>query len=99
MNAQSLLCGLSARGVRVLVRGERLSLRGPEDVLTTDVTQRLRQHRPAILEAARGCPKCIECGAAIFEPTAWWDGKPVHRDCGEAAWRREWQGEVLPAEH
>jgi hypothetical protein len=98
MRAHSLLRELSARGVRVLVRGERLSLRGPEDVLTTDFTQRLRQHRPAILEAARHCPKCIECGAAIFEPTAWWGGEPVHRDCGEAAWRRGWQGETLAAD-
>ena len=83
----------------MVVRGDRLSIRGPEDVLTADVTERLRQHKTEILEAAGRCPICIECGAAIAEPvTTWWGSSPVHYACGEAAWAREWRGETLPAD-
>lgn len=39
-------------------------------------------------------PVCCECGAAIIEPAKmWWGGEPCHRECGEAAWRREWKGQ------
>jgi hypothetical protein len=35
---------------------------------------------------------CCECGTAIAGTVnAWWGGQPCHRDCGEAAWRREWR--------
>jgi hypothetical protein len=36
--------------------------------------------------------ECCECGLPIIErlPTSW-GGRPCHRDCGEAAWRREWK--------
>ena len=98
MTAFELLREIEARGIRVLVRGDRISLRGAERLLTQELTEHLRQQKPAILEASRRCPTCVECGAAIFEPTAWWGGEPVHRDCGEAAWQREWQGETLTAD-
>ena len=98
MTAFELLREIEARGIRVLVRGDRLSLRGPESLLTQELTERLRQNKPAILEASRRCPTCVECGAAIFEPTAWWGGDPVHLDCGRRAWEREWKGEALPAD-
>src|SRR4029077_5269567 len=33
---------------------------------------------------------CCECGTAIAERLATsWGGRPCHRKCGEAAWRRE----------
>jgi hypothetical protein len=36
---------------------------------------------------------CCECGTAIAEPVVtWWGGRPCHRGCGEAAWRRELTG-------
>jgi hypothetical protein len=84
---------LAQRGIRVLVRGDRLSLRGPEDVLTPDLTEHLKQHKPQILEAVRQRPTCCECGAAILELPAWWGGDPVHLHCGRRAWAREWKGE------
>lgn len=98
MTPRAVLRELSARGVRVVVRADRLSLRGPEDVLTAELTEHLRQHKTEILEEARRRPTCGECGAMIEEPTAWWCGDPVHADCGERAWRREWRGEVFPAD-
>ena len=43
---------------------------------------------------------CVECGDAIgsSELECWWGLDRVHVACGKAAWRREWKGEVLPAE-
>ena len=90
---------LSARGVRVLVAGDRLRLRGPDHVLTAELTESLRRHKTEILEVARRCPTCCECGAAIDpdEPEAWWGTSRVHLSCGKAAWRREWRGELADA--
>lgn len=100
MTAFELLSEFSARGVRIVVRGDRLSLRGPENVLTQSLTHRLRERKPEILEAARCCPTCCDCGAVIGpdEPETWWGLDRVHLDCGEAAWRRVWRGESLPAD-
>jgi hypothetical protein len=100
MTAVELLRELSARGIRVVVRGDRISLRGSEMLLTQDLTERLRQHKPAILEAARRCPTCVECGAAIApgEAECWWGVARVHVDCGRRAWARQWKGEALPAD-
>ena len=38
---------------------------------------------------------CCECGEPINErlPTTW-GGLPCHRECGEAAWHREWSASV-----
>jgi tubulysin polyketide synthase-like protein len=100
VTAVALLRDLSARGIRVVVRGDRLSLRGPGDVLTAELTQHLRQHKTEILEAARRCPTCCECGAVIgpADPECWWGLDRVHLDCGKRASAREWQGEVLPTD-
>ena len=65
MTTQGLLRELDARGIRVVLQGDRVSLRGPGDVLTAELTEHLRQHKPEILEAARRCPKCAECDAVI----------------------------------
>ena len=65
MTAVALLRELDARGIRVVVQGDKVSLRGPGDVLTAELTEHLRQHKPEILEAARRCPTCGECGAVI----------------------------------
>lgn len=96
MTTQGLLRELDARGIRVVLQGERVSLRGPGDVLTAELTEHLRQHKPEILEAARRCPKCAECGAVICpsEPECWWGLDRVHLACGKAAWQRE----VMPAD-
>ena len=100
MNPRAALRELSARGIRVVVIGDRLRLRGPDHVLTAELTEHLRQHKTQILEAARRCPTCCECGAAIGpdEPECWWGVARVHIDCGRCAWAREWRGETLPAD-
>jgi TubC N-terminal docking domain len=97
MTALELLRELERRGIRVVVRGDRLSLRGLETMLTQELTERLRQDKPAIVEAARRCPSCLECGAAIVpaEPECWWGLDRVHVACGKAAWAREWQGDAV----
>jgi hypothetical protein len=43
-------------------------------------------------------PMCCECGLPIDERiAAWWGGDRCHRECGEAAFRRERQaGAYLP---
>jgi hypothetical protein len=101
VTAVALLRELSARGIRVVVQGDRVSLRGPGNVLKAELTDRLRQHKSEILEAVRHCPICIECGAAISpdEPETWWGASRVHLACGKAAWAREWKRETPPAEH
>jgi len=44
-------------------------------------------------------PPCVECGDPIAsdEPECWWGLHRVHLDCGKAAWRREWRGELADA--
>ena len=100
MTAVALLRELDARGIRIVVQGNRVSLRGPSEVLTAELTEHLRQHKPEILEAARRCPTCSECGAAIGpdELECWWGLDRVHFSCGKAAWAREWKGDALPAD-
>jgi hypothetical protein len=100
MNRRAALQELSALGIRVVATGDRLSLRGPDHVLTAELTERLRQRKREILEAARHCPTCCKCGAAIgpADPECWWGVDRVHLDCGKRASAREWQGEVLPAD-
>jgi hypothetical protein len=43
MTAFELLHEIERRGIRIVVRGDRLSLRGPETFLTQELTERLRQ--------------------------------------------------------
>jgi hypothetical protein len=97
MNPRAALRELAARGIRVVLQGDgRVSLRGPGSALTAELTERLRQHKREILEAARKFPTCSECGAVIFpdEPETWWGLDRVHLDCGKAAWRRVWEGDA-----
>ena len=49
MNALDLVHELTAHGVRVEVHGNRLSLEGPPEVLTDELAERLRRHKPELL--------------------------------------------------
>jgi hypothetical protein len=99
MNALALLSDLAAKGVLIAADGERITLDAPKGVLTPDLTERLRAGKPAILRALRHRPACCECHRPIIEePCAWWGGQPVHRQCGERAWRREWQASATRGE-
>jgi hypothetical protein len=100
MNRRAVLQELWALGIRVVATGDRLCLRGPDHVLTAELTEHLRQLKPEILEAVRHSPKCCECGAAIgpADPECWWGLDRVHLDCGKRASARERQGEVLPTD-
>jgi NAD-dependent SIR2 family protein deacetylase len=54
------------------------------------MVEKLRRDKPEVVEVLRLLPVCCECDAKILEPAiAWWGGKPVHLDCGKAAWARE----------
>ena len=97
MNAVAILRELETLGIRVVLQGDKVRLRGPTDALKPDFTERLRHYKTEIAEAIRACPVCVECGAAITEPVnTWWGGEPVHYACGEAAWRREWRRKSTP---
>jgi hypothetical protein len=98
VTAPAVLRELAERGVRVSAAGDRLRLSGPEDAVTDDLVQRVRQHKRAIVEALHELPLCSECAAPIppNERETWWGVHRVHHACGLTAWRREWQGK-LPA--
>ena len=92
MNPLALLTDLAAKGVSILADGEQLTIEGPTASLTDEVVESLRALKPAVLSTLRHRPRCCECRRPIIEdPCAWWGGEPVHRQCGERAWRREWQ--------
>jgi hypothetical protein len=97
MSPHAALRELAARGIRVVLQGDKVTLRATAGGgLTPELVERLRGKKAEIFEAARNFPKCPECGAAIFpdEPETWWGLDRVHLDCGKAAWRREWHGDA-----
>lgn len=48
-----------------------------------------------MIAVLRRRPRCCECGHRIIEPAvAWLGGEPVHRGCGERAWRAAWQAKA-----
>jgi len=50
------------------------------------------ENKTAALASTVDYPECCECGLPIDEgPETWWGGGRVHRECGEAAFRREKQ--------
>jgi hypothetical protein len=98
MTARSIVRQIATAGGRVWLNGDalRVAANGP---LPNAIVEQLRRDKPAVVEALRLLPVCCECGAKILEPViAWWGGRPVHLDCGERAWRREWKGAALPAD-
>ena len=51
-----------------------------------------QENKPAAIASTVDYPVCCECGLPIGErPETWWGGGRVHRECGEAAFRREKQ--------
>jgi hypothetical protein len=96
--ARVLVQQIAVAGGHIWLKGEhvRITAAGP---LPNGIVEGLRKHKAAVVEVLRLLPACCECGAKIPDcVTAWWGGQPVHVDCGEAAWRREWKGEVPPAD-
>lgn len=73
---------------------DRLKVKVPAPC-PSELLEQLRTCKPEILTLLRHRPKCCECGGLIVEPeVACWGGRPVHLDCGERAWRREWQAKA-----
>lgn len=94
---RALVQQIAVAGGRVWLNGKhvRITATGP---LPNVIVEGLRRDKAAVVEVLRLLPACVECGAKILDcVAAWWGGQPVHVDCGERAWRREWRGEVLPA--
>jgi hypothetical protein len=98
MTARSLVRQIADAGGRVWLNGEavRIAANGP---LPNAIVEQLRRDKREVVEMLRLLPVCCECGAKIIDPViTWWGGRPVHLDCEERAWRREWQGAALPAD-
>src|SRR5262245_21468007 len=87
MTVDELLCELDRRGLQVVCDGERVALRGRRVELTEILLDGARRHKATLLAAIKICPLC---NTAISErlPT-YWGADPVHRACGEAAFRTE----------
>jgi hypothetical protein len=70
-----------------------------------DMVRRLTEasvpEAPKVAKKAKEVPatRCTECGKAINpdDPETWWGTDRVHLDCGKAAWRRKWRGELADA--
>ena len=71
--------------------GERLIV-WPASRVPAVLAAAIRAHKPALVAYLRSRPVCAECCQPIIEgATAWYGGDPVHRACGERAWRRDWR--------
>jgi hypothetical protein len=98
MTPRCLVRQIADAGGRVWLNGEAVRVAANRPLPNTIVEQ-LRRDKPELVEVLRLMPVCCECAAKIIEPLcAWWGGRPVHLDCGERAWRREWKGRALPAD-
>ena len=85
MTAIALLTTLRSAGAVVVVNGDRLEIDAPETVLTDDVVDQLRHHKPVLLKLlAKPAWRC-RCGSV-----AWIDvvlrhdphfGTSTRRDC------------------
>ncbi len=71
--AAELLCELTAHGVALRVSGDRLRYTGPSAVVTPEVVEELRSHKPALIEllasesAPSPSPRC-RCGRpSVFD--------------------------------
>ncbi len=49
MNALSLMAELEARGVSIMVDGCELEIEAPGDVLSTEILDMVREHKPALM--------------------------------------------------
>jgi hypothetical protein len=92
MTLRSLVRQIADAGGRLWLNGESVRVAANRP-LSNAIVERLRREKPEVVEVLRLMPVCCECGAKILEPvSAWWGGRPVHLDCGERAWHREWRG-------
>ena len=97
-SCSELAAELVAAGCQVAVAGERLIVR-PAAKVPADLIEPIRASKPALVAYLRSRPVCAECRQPIIEPVrSWYGGDPVHRDCGERAWRRDWQAKAPHAQ-
>jgi hypothetical protein len=92
MTPRSLVRQIADAGGRVWLNGEAVRVAANRP-LPNAIVEQLRRDKPEVVEVLRLMPVCCECAAKIIEPViAWWGGRPVHLDCGKAAWARAWKG-------
>jgi hypothetical protein len=79
-----LLADCDSLGIRLLVAGaDGLTIDAPKDALTPDLLDRLKAHKPELLESLRPTPEVAPPVSAVAENRP---ATPVCR-CGSTAWR------------
>jgi hypothetical protein len=68
MSAEFFLEELTALGVRLTPEGDKLRYRGPRDVLTTELVERMASMKPELLEALRQRRAARVRGSDSVEP-------------------------------
>ena len=66
MTAQQLLRQLRSSGIRVAVKGDKLDLEGPCNVLTADLVETVRTSKMELIRLLRGKRHAAQ------RPTCWW---------------------------
>ncbi|MBK9313099.1 MAG: hypothetical protein IPM55_02450 [Acidobacteria bacterium] len=80
-----LVTTLTGQGVKIWAEGEKIQIEAPDDILTDEIIETIREHKPALLSLlALPCPSCGN--PALIEQGEGWE----HRSCSGHydAWER-----------
>lgn len=69
MSSHALLSDLRNQGLQLTPDGGSIRVRGPEDALTADVQERIREAKPALLRRLREQRECQRVAERIHEVT------------------------------
>ena len=66
MTAAAFVSSLQESGLELCVEGQELVCRGPKNLLTTDLVEELRRHKPGLLLLLRGSEPQEDVGAVFL---------------------------------
>jgi hypothetical protein len=85
MNALSLMTELEARGVSIVADGGELEIEAPGDVLSTEILDMVREHKPALMsllaQSTLANEAALEAAHSCGHTANGW---PVELDAGAA---------------
>jgi len=97
---QHLYSELTEAGVTLSIDArDRLRVSAPSGILTAELSQRIRDHKPALVEIIK-FSHCQSCGWPEFVDSPIHDGRSLRRDCahcGRTAGFLIWYGIESPA--